>query len=54
MDFLDRLGGDAVKIVKRRGTKRIVFDEEIVEKLGEIEEQRDNTSCYDTVGVGAL
>jgi len=52
MDFLDRLGGDAVKIVKRRGTKRIVFDEEIVKKLGEIEEQRDNTGCYDTVGVG--
>ncbi len=54
MDFLDRLGGDAVKIVKRRGTKRIVFDEEIVEKLGEIEDQGDNTGCYDTVGVGAL
>ena len=52
MDFLDRLGGDAVKIVKRRGTKRIVFDEEIVKKLEEIEEQRDNTGCYDTVGVG--
>jgi chemotaxis regulatin CheY-phosphate phosphatase CheZ len=54
MDFLDRLGRDAVKIVKRRGTKRIVFDEEIVEKLGEIEDQGDNTGCYDTVGVGAL
>jgi chemotaxis regulatin CheY-phosphate phosphatase CheZ len=54
MDFLDRLGRDAVKIVKRRGTKRIVFDEEIVKKLGEIEDQEDNTGCYDTVGVGAL
>jgi chemotaxis regulatin CheY-phosphate phosphatase CheZ len=54
MDFLDRLGGDAVKIVKRRGTKRIVLDEEIVEKLEEIDEQRDNTGCYDTVGVRAL
>jgi chromosome segregation ATPase len=52
MDFLDRLGGGDVKIVKRRGTKRIVFDEEIVKKLGEIEKQRDNTGCYDTIGVG--
>jgi dissimilatory sulfite reductase (desulfoviridin) alpha/beta subunit len=52
MDFLDRLGGGDVKIVKRRGTKRIVFDEEIVKKLGKVEKQRDNTGCYDTIGVG--
>lgn len=28
IEFLDRLGGDAVDVVKRRGTKWVVFDEQ--------------------------
>lgn len=38
IDFLDDLGGDGVDVVKRRGTKRVVFTEETarrLERLGE-------------------
>ncbi len=33
MDLLDDLGGEDTKIVKKRGTKRLVFTDEIVERL---------------------
>ncbi|KTG30330.1 hypothetical protein [Haloferax profundi] len=33
MDFLDDLGKEAVKIVKRRGTKRVIFSEHAVSEL---------------------
>ncbi|SDM93322.1 hypothetical protein SAMN04487949_2895 [Halogranum gelatinilyticum] len=33
MDFLDRLGKEDVRIVKRRGTKRVVFSEHAVGEL---------------------
>jgi len=33
MDLLDDLGGEDVKIVDRRGTKRLVFSDEIVSRL---------------------
>jgi chemotaxis regulatin CheY-phosphate phosphatase CheZ len=35
MDFLDDLGGEEVTLVKRRGTKRIAFSEDAVERLDE-------------------
>jgi len=35
MDFLDELGGEEVTLVKRRGTKRIAFSEDAVERLTE-------------------
>ncbi|KTG24724.1 hypothetical protein [Haloferax profundi] len=33
MDFLDDLGKEAVKIVKRRGTKRVIFTEHAISNL---------------------
>jgi hypothetical protein len=56
MDFLKQLGKDDVKIVKRRGTKRVVLSKELVGRLGQIDavEDADNGCRYDTVGVGAL
>jgi hypothetical protein len=56
MDFLKKLGKDDVKIVKRRGTKRVVLSKELVGRLGEINavDDGDNGCRYDTVGVGAL
>ena len=36
MEFLDRLGKEHVRVVKRRGTKRVVFTETAVERLGEV------------------
>jgi uncharacterized coiled-coil protein SlyX len=35
MDFLEELGGEDVTLVKRRGTKRIAFSEDAVERLTE-------------------
>lgn len=36
MNALDQLGKDNVDVVKRRGVKRVVFDEEIVQRLERI------------------
>ena len=36
MEFLGRLGKEHVRVVKRRGTKRVVFTETAVDRLGEI------------------
>lgn len=36
MEFLDDLGGGGVKIVKRRGTRRIVFKPAVVDRLTEL------------------
>jgi hypothetical protein len=54
MDFLRELGKDDVKVVKRRGTKRVVLSEELVGRLGQIDavDDGDNTGCYRDVGVG--
>ena len=35
MEFLDELGGEEVTLVKHRGTKRIAFTPEAVERLTE-------------------
>lgn len=35
IEFLEDLGGDGVDVVKRRGTKRVVFTPEAVERLAE-------------------
>jgi len=52
MDFLDRLGESAVKVVKRRGTRRVILDEELVERLERVEDtdavESDNTRRYHT------
>ena len=39
MQFLDDLGSESAKIVKRRGTKRVVLTRELVERLERILEQ---------------
>jgi hypothetical protein len=36
MDLLDDLGGDETKIVEKRGTKRLVFTDELVSRLERI------------------
>ena len=36
MEFLDRLGKEHVRVVKRRRTKRVIFTETAVERLSEI------------------
>lgn len=47
MSFLDRFGGDEVEVIKRRGTKRVVFDESLADRLQAVEPVRsDNTGCY--------
>ncbi|MDS0295386.1 hypothetical protein [Halogeometricum luteum] len=35
MEFLDRLGKDDVRVIKRRGTKRVIFTEGAVSELAE-------------------
>jgi hypothetical protein len=47
MDFLNELGKDSVKIVERRGTRRVILDEQLVERLGEIDgvEETNHTGC---------
>ncbi|MDS0300224.1 hypothetical protein NDI76_15865 [Halogeometricum sp. S1BR25-6] len=37
MEFLDRLGKDEVRVIKRRGTKRVIFTEGAVSALAGIE-----------------
>lgn len=37
-DILDDLGGEEVRVVERRGTKRVVFDDALVERLGNLEQ----------------
>jgi regulator of replication initiation timing len=39
MRVLENLGKDHVDVVKRRGTKRVVFDEEIVDRLARITDE---------------
>lgn len=52
MEFLDKLGGNNVKIVKRRGTKRVVFDEEYADRLSNVE---PNNGCrYDNTAVAVI
>jgi len=47
MSFLDRFGGDEVEVIKRRGTKRVVFDESLVDRLQAVEPVHpDNAGCY--------
>lgn len=36
MNFLDRLGDNGVDVVKRRGMKRVIFDERAVDRLQEL------------------
>ena len=36
MEFLDRLGKEHVRVVKRRGTKRVIFTETTVDRLSEV------------------
>jgi|APHM01.1.fsa_nt_gi hypothetical protein len=42
MSLLDDLGGSEVKTVKRRGTKRIVFSRELVQRLDELTGAEEN------------
>jgi chemotaxis regulatin CheY-phosphate phosphatase CheZ len=53
MDFLEELGKDAVKIVERRGTRRVILDEQLVEQLREIDavEETNHTGCDGQVGL---
>ncbi len=53
MDFLEELGKDAVKIVERRGTRRVILDEQLVEQLREINavEETNHTGCDGQVGL---
>ena len=44
MEFLDRLGKEHVRVVKRRGTKRVVFTETAVEQLGEVIRRSNESS----------
>lgn len=49
MNFLDRFGKDHVEVVKRRGLKRVVFAEELVERLAQLEPPtEDNTQLAKT------
>lgn len=52
MDFLDDLGGDGVDVVERRGSKRVVFDEETAARLERIGESSPSPSD-NTVVMGA-
>jgi DNA gyrase/topoisomerase IV subunit A len=40
MDLLEDLGGDGVKLIDRRGTKRVVFEEDLVERLKRLTAER--------------
>jgi chromosome segregation ATPase len=50
MDFLDKFGEDKVEVVKRRGTKRVIFDEELAQAL----DGAGNTGCYQQTSVGVI
>ncbi|RDZ44857.1 hypothetical protein C5B91_09100 [Haloferax sp. Atlit-10N] len=49
MDFLDDLGKEGVKIVKRRGTKRVIFSEHVVSELAETAPSSGKSSITDVV-----
>ncbi|QOS12723.1 uncharacterized protein HfgLR_12970 [Haloferax gibbonsii] len=49
MDFLDDLGKEGVKIVKRRGTKRVIFTEHVVSELAETAPSSGKSSITDVV-----
>ncbi|AKU08145.1 hypothetical protein [Haloferax gibbonsii] len=49
MDFLDDLGKEGVKIVKRRGTKRVIFSEHAVSELTETAPSSGKSSITDVV-----
>ncbi|REA00162.1 hypothetical protein DEQ92_20720 [Haloferax sp. Atlit-6N] len=49
MDFLDDLGKEGVKIVKRRGTKRVIFSEHVVSELAETPTASGKSSITDVV-----
>jgi hypothetical protein len=38
-DILDDLGGDDIKIVERRGTRRLIFTDELVDRLARIDQE---------------
>lgn len=44
MDVLDDMGGDDVKIVDRRGEKRVVFTERAADRLTELVEQKRSSN----------
>jgi hypothetical protein len=50
MDFLDEFGEDKVEVVKRRGTKRVIFDEELAQALDGL----DNAGRYEQTSVGVI
>jgi uncharacterized coiled-coil protein SlyX len=52
MEFLDKLGGNNVKVVKRRGTKRVVFDEDYADRLTNVEP--NNARCDSARSVGVI
>jgi DNA repair exonuclease SbcCD ATPase subunit len=49
IDLLDDLGGDDTKIVEKRGTKRLVFTDEIVERLERLTTDTGLSQCRDAV-----
>jgi predicted phage tail protein len=46
MDLLDRTGGDGTTVVERNGERRLVFEQDLVERLG--------TQCCDSQAVEAV
>jgi len=53
MNFLDRFGEDSVKVVQRRGTKRVILDEELVNELDSVTPvETDNHGRRYGTGVG--
>ena len=49
MEFLDRLGKDNVQVIKRRGTKRVIFTEKAVSELAGIEPADSTRGITDVV-----
>ncbi|MDS0295356.1 hypothetical protein [Halogeometricum luteum] len=52
MEFLDRLGKDDVRVIKRRGTKRVVFTEGAVSELVETDPANSSTRGITDVVIG--
>jgi outer membrane murein-binding lipoprotein Lpp len=44
IEFLNRLGGDGVKVVERRGERRVVFDDETVDRLQRLSTRREGSN----------
>lgn len=44
LSVLDEMGGDDVKIVDRRGEKRIIFSQEATDRLSELAEQKQSSN----------